>query len=81
MYIYVYICICIYICIYIYKISLVCPYVLRTGDACMILAPPAVDQPVAPGLEGWSPNHWSTREVPGLKQSHFLKPNIKWFGN
>ena len=53
------VCVCIYIYLYIYKISLVCPSVLSTGDACVILAPPAVGQPVAPGLEGWSPNHWT----------------------
>ena len=32
--------------------------------ACRILVPQPGIEPVPPAVEAWSPNHWTTREVP-----------------
>ena len=32
-------------------------------------------EPVPPALEGWSPNHWATREVPGPSDSNDALPH------
>ena len=35
-------------------------------EACGILVPQPGIEPVFPAVEVWSPNHWTTREVPIL---------------
>ena len=41
--------------------------VLWPGCAdCWILVPPPWNESVPPALEGWSLNHWTTREVPAM---------------
>ena len=51
--IYMYVCVCMYIYIF-------WPHRV----ACGILVPRPGIKPIPPALGAWSPNHWTTREVP-----------------
>ena len=44
-----------------YKIYL---FIFGSVLACVILVPQPGVEPMSPALEAWSPNHWTTRELP-----------------
>ena len=55
---------CIYVCVRARACVCVCVCVLAALPSLPDFRSPTRDQPELPAVEAWSPNHWTTREVP-----------------